>query len=345
MNEGEAFIRSEAPRRGINADIAITVAMSEGGTMPPGLVGKFDTGWSFWQYQLHYGGPDYPQYGTVAGMGNTFTKVTGWKPGDAAAWKDAARYALDHARLYGWGAWYGAAAQGITGYRGIDVNSPWSGTPDAEWDYKTGGGSVPKVTYDRAEPTIAQSADWDCAPTSTRWALIAVGRNPSESWVESTMKADGIVSEADGLLDSSGKALADWITKQYGEFGYYSNNEPRGVSFQFLAEEFMAPNNPYPGLIGGTVWNHWSGLRGYDKTRDVLLLANPAEGWMGVGQTMTRQQFQALGPFSLVRIIHPDLLGTPEPPPPPVDPTPALVAAQLDIIATATAEIRRLTQV
>jgi hypothetical protein len=177
-----------------------------------------------------------------------------------------------------------------------------------------------KVTYNRNEPAIAQDDSWSCAPTSTRWAMTALGRHPAEGWMEAQMKADGIVSEAQGLLDASGKQLAAWITAQYGEFGYSASSE-RPISFDALAAEFLAPNNPYPGLLGGVAWNHWSGLRGYSRDRDVLLLANPAENWKGVGSEMDRAEFLAQGPFSLIRVLHPDLLGTTpapiEPPPPP----------------------------
>jgi hypothetical protein len=181
------------------------------------------------------------------------------------------------------------------------------------------GPTVPKVTYNRDELSIAQNDPWSCAPTSTRWALTALGRHPSEAWMEAQMQADGIVSEAQGLLDASGQQLAAWITAQYGEYGYSANAE--SATFDGLAAEFLAPANPYPGLLGGRSWGHWSGLRGYDAASGRLLLANPADGWKGVGQTMDRQQFAALGPFSLVRVLHPDLLA------PATDPLPAQAPA------------------
>lgn len=206
---------------------------------------------------------------------------------------------------------------------------------------RTGGQTV-TVTYNRAEPAIAQNDAWSCAPTSTRWALTAVGRHPAESWMEAQMIADGIVSTTDGLLDASGKQLAAWITKQYGEFGYSASNEPRGISWEALAAEFMAPSNPYPGLIGGSAWNHWSGLRSYDPQRDVLVLANPADGWQGVSQTMSRQQFGQLGPFSLVRVIHPDLIGAAPAPPAPPAPSLPTRADWIDIRDRISALIERM---
>src|SRR5262252_7174445 len=209
MDEGEAFIRDEAALRGIDPQVACDVATSEGGTAAPGLVGQFPTGTSFWQYQLHFGGPDYPQFGepgqSVAGMGNDFAALTGWAPGDPDAWRDACRYALNRAKEDGWGAWYGAAAIGITGYDGIDQSVPWD--PNSQtWDYETqGGGEVsepdPSVpVYDASYPAISQNDSWSCAPTSTRWALWAYGRQPSEAWLEQSMLAAGIVTTEYGLM-------------------------------------------------------------------------------------------------------------------------------------------------
>lgn len=161
-----------------------------------------------------------------------------------------------------------------------------------------------RVTYDKDTPRIAQNDDWSCAPTSLRWALTALGRNPSETWVEGTALAEGVVTTLHGLMDSSGAGLAEFVRRHWGEFGFDANHEPT-ISFQFAALE---GDHAYPILIGGRNWNHWSAVRDYDESRDILLLANPADGHRGVHQFMTRPQFEALGPFSMVRVIHPDLL-------------------------------------
>jgi hypothetical protein len=184
---------------------------------------------------------------------------------------------------------------------------------------KLGGDTVPKVTYNRTTPAIAQDDAWSCAPTSTRWALTALGRKPSEMWMESQMLVDGIVTMEQGLMDATGAQLARWVSDQYGEYGYIANNEP-AVSWEWVIHEGAKPDgsqHAYPLLLGGRAWNHWSGFRDYDPPRGLLLLANPAEGWHGVGQTMSRQQFQAQGPFSAVRVYHPDLLGADPVPPQP----------------------------
>lgn len=184
-----------------------------------------------------------------------------------------------------------------------------------------GGASMP-VTFDPSTPAIQQDDRWSCLPTSLRWALTALGRKPGPSYIEDLMVRDGVVSKDLGLLDATGAGAAAWIGKSgpeyYGDDGFYGNHEP-SVSFDWVALE---GDHAYPILIGGRRWGdggHWSGVRGYDAGRDMLLLANPAPGWAGVGQEMTRAQFDALGPFSAVRVLHPDLLvtaPTPEPPPP-----------------------------
>jgi hypothetical protein len=175
-----------------------------------------------------------------------------------------------------------------------------------------------KVAFDANEPAHAQEESFDCSQEALEWALFAVGRRPSDDWLENTMIDEGVMSKEQGLLDATGKGLADFVTRQYGEFGFYANNEP-SVTFDAVAAEI----GPYPLLIGGRRWSHWSGVRGYDAIRDILLLANPADGWQGVKQTMNRAQFDALGPFSMVRVLHPDLVPAAEPAPPAPEPAPA----------------------
>jgi hypothetical protein len=180
---------------------------------------------------------------------------------------------------------------------------------------KLGGTSVPKVTFNPQEPPHIQEHDYDCSQDSAEWALWSVGRKPTDGWMERTMIEDGILSKQQGLLDASGAGLAAWLTEQYKEFGYYANNT-NPITWDMLVPE-IAPRSPYPIMLGGRAWNHWSGLYGYDAGAGTLLLANPAPGWHGVYQTMSRAQWNAQGPFSIVRLLHPDLLGADPVPPQP----------------------------
>lgn len=183
-----------------------------------------------------------------------------------------------------------------------------------------GGAVVPPApqlpTYDWSYPSIAQNDQWSCAPTSIRWSLSSWGRNPSESWLENSMLSEGVVSVDEGLRLASGVELAAWVTRHYQEFGYQGDSDPL-VSFDDVAAEVVTHKHPV--CIGGRGWYHWTGVRGIADGR--LLLANPAPGWKGVSQSLTREQFEYLGSFSLVRVQHPAAeAGVPVPPVTPEDP-------------------------
>ena len=196
----------------------------------------------------------------------------------------------------------------------------------------TTGAAPMAVRFDATFPATIQDDDWSCAPSSLDWALRSLGRAPGHSYIENLLIADGIVSKSQGLLVATGAPLAAWIGKKtppevyYGADGFYGNSEP-SITFDGAALE---GDHAYPILIGGRNWGgpgkgHWAGVRGYDAARDVLLLANPAgAGGVFGGQEMTRAQFNARGPFSMVRVLHPDIDGstaTPTPPIPPIPPT------------------------
>jgi hypothetical protein len=112
-----AYIRSAATARGIDPDIALAVANSEGLNTYVG-----DNGSSFGPYQLHYGGVA-SGGNAVSGLGDSFTKQTGLdarNPDTTAAQID---YALDNVATNGWGAFHGAATIGVGGRTGIGSNA------------------------------------------------------------------------------------------------------------------------------------------------------------------------------------------------------------------------------
>lgn len=193
--------------------------------------------------------------------------------------------------------------------------------------------TAPTVTYDRNHPAHAQDKSYDCSQDALEWAMWAWGRRPTDDWMETTMIAEGVMSPSAGLLDATGAGLAAFGRRHYAEFEFdFNNTDP--VSFDDLMAEFEAPANPYPGVIGGRRWGaegHWSGLREADRSRGVLRLANPTDGYDGIRQEMTRQQFESRGPWSLVRVMHKG--GSL--PPPPIDPPPSdsLIPARLREIA------------
>lgn len=166
-------------------------------------------------------------------------------------------------------------------------------------------------TFDPTWPAIAQNDPWSCSCTSVRWMLFSLGRQPSEQWIEQTMIAEGVANPDVGCTDKSGAGLAAFVERHYG---YAAGSNGYAATFDELAH--VAGERPY--AISGGAWYHWSGLRGYDATTDRLLLANPASGWHGIKQTMTRAEFAQLGPWSYCW-IEAQLAGAAPAPIPPDD--------------------------
>jgi hypothetical protein len=111
----EGYIRQTAAKYGIDPDVAMRVAQSEG-------LGSFlgDHGKSGGAFQLYTGG----------GLGNEFQKETGLNPLDPKNEKATIDYALKHAAKSGWGPWHGAARVGIGRQQGIGGPKQAAGPPE-----------------------------------------------------------------------------------------------------------------------------------------------------------------------------------------------------------------------
>lgn len=176
-----------------------------------------------------------------------------------------------------------------------------------------GESTVPTtIPYNPDAPITPQPDDWSCAVRSSQWILRAVGRNPGDAWIVQHLLDEGIVTREHGLMDASGSTLAAWITREYGSEMGFTAASANPVTFDDVA----AGAGVNPTLIGGRRWNHWAGVRRLNAD-GTLALANPSDGWMGVGQTMSRAQFDALGPFSAVYIDRAGAVAEPPIVPPP----------------------------
>lgn len=174
--------------------------------------------------------------------------------------------------------------------------------------------SEPLPIYDPSAPAQQQDADYDCSQESAQWCLRAWGRSPDDAWMTDSLISEGVMSPALGLLDASGAGMADWFNRHYGgpEDGYLASNNG-SVSFDEVAAE--AGEGVHPLMLGGRSFYHWVGCRGYESSRDLLLIANSARGYQGVYDSLSRQQWAALGSWSLVRLTHPAAEGEIEMPP------------------------------
>lgn len=117
--EREAFIRQYAKSIGIDPDIAIRVAKSEGlgdGIWQGRSTMRYGRERSYGDFQLH----DPPADSDYSpGVGSAFRAETGLDPSDPANWKEMNMFALNHAKKHGWGDWVGAGVKGISGFAGI----------------------------------------------------------------------------------------------------------------------------------------------------------------------------------------------------------------------------------
>ena len=144
-------------------------------------------------------------------------------------------------------------------------------------------------------PVELQDVPWDCAAASLTWALNAWGYAITEAEVVKGL-GPGRISPALGLLDATGAGLVSYLE----ELGVPASYNP-AASWQDVADAA----GYQPMVMGGREWCHWTGVRMGaacfgSALWDYLLIANPAPGWMGVGQYMTNDVFAELGPFSAV---------------------------------------------
>lgn len=113
----EAYIRNAAIQRGIDPNVAVRVAQSEGGLNSWNRQSEYINSagmreQSYGPYQLYMNG----------GLGNRFQQQTGLDPRVAANGPAGVDFALDTASKEGWGAWYGARKAGISDWQGIGKN-------------------------------------------------------------------------------------------------------------------------------------------------------------------------------------------------------------------------------
>jgi hypothetical protein len=117
VQEMEAYIRAKAVELGIDPDIAVKVARSEGlkeGTWQAEAQLDYGREQSYGPFQLH----NAPK-GHRPGMGNDFVRATGLDPSNTDTWDEGIDFALNQAKRGGWGPWFGAKKVGVTGMMGI----------------------------------------------------------------------------------------------------------------------------------------------------------------------------------------------------------------------------------
>jgi hypothetical protein len=152
--------------------------------------------------------------------------------------------------------------------------------------------------WDPEAPQYHQTFDWVCSCAATAWMLRSVGFKDVTDIQIKDMLGSGNVNSSSGLLDATGGALVSLLRNPPFNLNAYN----RGRS-SWSFDELLASAGTKPMIVGGVGWYHWSGIRGRDG--DNLRLANPAPGYKGPVQTMSRAQSAGLGPFYVVWIDPP----------------------------------------
>jgi hypothetical protein len=186
------YIAKAAAARGIDPDIALRVAKSEGGLDSWNLQSNYVKNGvrepSFGPFQLYKGG----------GLGNKFMDKTGLDPANAAAGPAGVDFALDEAKKSGWGAWYGAKKAGIGDFEGIGKSAE---TATAALDTMAGAsteatkglgslasGLASGVGGAKGLGSVAGGFDWSSLfssswkPNTTLGAFLGANANGTDNW-------------------------------------------------------------------------------------------------------------------------------------------------------------------
>lgn len=219
MNEIEAYIRQVAPRYGIDPDVAVAVARSEGGLHDPFRQGeamlKYGREESYGPFQLHM------RWG---GLG-TRALAAGIDP--RKDWQGGVNYALEEAGKRGWGQWFGAARTGIGNYQGI-------GGKRQPVDTQAVASTTAGPTTVRHPPNPTVGTGGYTAPTvNTTPVPPAAAAKGSQPWAKSLS----------GLASSIGDAMQAPVVGRGGAIPQLPTQAPMPQGAMPMIAESMADEN------------------------------------------------------------------------------------------------------
>lgn len=228
----ESFIRNEATKRGIDPDQAMRVARSEGfgaktwGSSIRRPDGSYEQ--SFGPFQLYMGG----------GLGNNFMRTTGEDPRDPSTVQDQIRFALDNARLNGWGAWHGWKGDA---WAGIDKTAPFTPTSYAGASAPAGDvgglarGSIMAGQQNAATTTNAPPASGE--PQTT----------PLTTFEQQSRKLGGLMGELQRTAQATDQPMMQLRQPSAGNMG--------GTSLASIIQQYLQSQMRGPALspTGGPV--------------------------------------------------------------------------------------------
>lgn len=166
-SDREAWIRASAAEAGIDPDVAMRVARSEGFG---GFTG--DNGTSFGDFQLHLSARG-------NAVGDAFRKATGLDPSDPANEQAMDAFALRWAAAHGWGDFHGAARVGVGQFQGIGARASASARAQRSGSTSTTTNDVDihKIEIHAPNATDAEGLSHEIGGALKKQSLIAPVNN------------------------------------------------------------------------------------------------------------------------------------------------------------------------
>ncbi|WP_136617069.1 MULTISPECIES: hypothetical protein [Mesorhizobium] len=230
------MIRRAAAAEGINPDIFLKVAKSEGGLGGFVQSSVFKNGIqepSFGPMQLLKGGPG---TGFPKGLGNAFEEQTGLSVSDPANMEAGIQFAAKQAKQSGWSQWYGAKAAGVGKWEGINRGDSGIDPMTTQSIAKLGDAST-KATGALGNTTSALgnlggASEGLISQFSKMGQSLMSQLTPatsSSSWFQGLSGMFGGSSGALGFMNSiSPKATGDILSGSWGLFADGTENAPSG---------------------------------------------------------------------------------------------------------------------
>ncbi len=147
-----------------------------------------------------------------------------------------------------------------------------------------------KLKWDPDLPQPHQKGSWTCSACALAWVLRATGADPNateDSEIAEIGEPDNI-NATYGLMSSAGGALRAVYSK------YGLSTSQGWLTF----DEAWTLAGRTTGQMSGRTWYHWVALRGQDGPN--IWIANSAKGYEGISESLSRADFNRLGPFSVV---------------------------------------------
>lgn len=267
----EAYIRQKAASLGIDPDIAVRVAKSEGLNSYTG-----DSGSSFGPFQLHYGNQSsqFPH----SGLGDEFTKQTGLDARDPNTWQQQVDFALEWAQKHGWNDWSGAQQQGITGMAGID---PSKATAIPTQQPPTEANASPVTATPIPNPNTVPAGDLALG--------ITAGRKPDLTNVDPKLKE--VVAAGASHLPAGYKVS---VNEGYNPNGHVPGSQHHIRGKGALDVQITDPSGKVIPNEGGDPTGMYKKLAGYVKGEMIARYPNDADqlawgGGFGASQSNSSQ--------------------------------------------------------